>query len=266
MNEASLQVAALHSLIEGVSGPMALASTRASIERLEDEFRKHPQVDIPVIHRYAGGIYAREITIPAGTILTGRIYKEDHFDVMVSGDITVSSDDGRKRMEGFNIFPGVRGKKRAGIAHEDTRWITFCSSPEMLEDDYLDYHTVLSFDDLDKDDFLAALSELGVSEQTVREQSENVGDQEYPVDIQRSTIEGVGLFAAKDFSPDETIMPARIGNTRTIAGRYTNHSGTPNAYMDLRGGGVSLVAKNTINLKDEITVDYRMAKNLQEIK
>jgi len=148
MNQAFSQSVELDALIDGVSGVMSLQSTRENIERLEREFMKHPQVEIPVTHQHTGGIYAREITIPAGTILTGRIYKEDHFDVMISGDITVSGDDGKKRMQGFHVFKGTRGKKRAGYAHEDTRWITFCSSPEMPEEDYLDYHTVMSFAEL----------------------------------------------------------------------------------------------------------------------
>ena len=75
----------------------------------------------------------------------GKIYKDDHFDVMVYGDITVTSDDGKKRLTGFNIFPGKRGKKRAGYAHSETKWITFCSSPEMDDEAYIDHLTSTSF-------------------------------------------------------------------------------------------------------------------------
>ena len=132
-------------VISDVSGPISEASVRQKIEALESEWAKLPQVDIPVVHRFSGGIYAREIIIPEDTFLTGKIYKDDHFDVMVYGDITVTSDDGKKRLTGFNIFPGKRGKKRAGYAHSETKWITFCLSPEMDDEDYIDHLTTTSF-------------------------------------------------------------------------------------------------------------------------
>lgn len=132
-------------VISGVSGPIAEASVRMKIEALESEWAKLPQVEIPVVHRFSGGIYAREIIIPKDTFLTGKIYKDDHFDVMVYGDITVSSDEGKKRLTGFNIFPGKRGKKRAGYTHSETKWITFCASPEMDDEDYIDHLTSTSF-------------------------------------------------------------------------------------------------------------------------
>lgn len=138
----------LDSIIESVSGPIAAQSTRNSIMALEEKMKDHPQVEIPVVHRYSGGIYAREITIPAGVMLTGKIYKGDHFDVMVYGDVTVTTDEGRKRLTGFNISKGNHGKKRAGYTHAETRWITFCSSPEMADDDYIDSLTVDNFSQL----------------------------------------------------------------------------------------------------------------------
>lgn len=135
-------------LIEKVSGDISVNSVRDKIEALEAEWAKLPQVEIPVVHRFSGGIYAREITIPEDTFLTGRIYKENHFDVMVYGDVTVSSDEGKKRLTGFNIFEGNTGKKRAGYAHKETKWITFCTSEEMEDDEYLEALTCGSFDEL----------------------------------------------------------------------------------------------------------------------
>jgi len=139
----------INEIISSVSGPIAEASIRQKIEALEEEWAKLPQVDIPEVHRFSGGIYCREIIIPEDTFLTGRIWKDDHFDVMVYGDMTVTSGEGRKRLTGFNIFKGKRGKKRAGYAHSETKWITFCTSPEMDDEDYIDYHTCTSFADFE---------------------------------------------------------------------------------------------------------------------
>ena len=80
--------------IDEASGVLSNPNIRASILRLEEEVKLMPQVELPVVHRFSGGIYAREITIPAGVVLTGKIYLDDHFDVMVYGDVTVTSDEG----------------------------------------------------------------------------------------------------------------------------------------------------------------------------
>jgi len=139
----------INSLILSVSGDISAKDVQCKIEALEREWMKEPQVDIPTVGRHAGGIYAREIIIPAGTALTGRIYRDDHFDVMVYGDVTVSSDDGIKRLEGFHIFKGNKGKKRAGYTHKETKWITFCVSSEMSDDECLDALTCSSFAQLE---------------------------------------------------------------------------------------------------------------------
>ncbi len=56
--------------LDEVCGDIAAPATREAILTLEAQLSALPQVDIPVIHRFAGGIYAREITIPAGVALT----------------------------------------------------------------------------------------------------------------------------------------------------------------------------------------------------
>lgn len=299
-------------MVEYASGPIAEQSTRDKIQSLEDELKTMPQVDIPVVHRFSGGIYAREITIPAGVFLTGKIYKDDHFDVMVYGDVTVTTDNGGKRLTGFNISKGNQGKKRAGYTHEETRWITFCSSEKMADNDYIDHLTVDRFDRLDAPrwieeneirrkfeeqvsyraseyhsflagylaatgkilkaeadrlDYDSALVEFGFTEEVARSQSEDLSDQisldgDYGVLVKSSTIEGKGLYADRNFSAGEVIMPARIDGMRTIAGRYTNHAINPNTEMVMDGENINLVALADIGI-EEITTDYRASLSLQ---
>lgn len=123
---------------------------RERLNNLEQDLLKEPQIEIPVKHRFVGGMYSREITIPKNTLLTGRIHKFDHFDIMLSGDITVSTDNGEvKRITGLNILEGKAGKKRAGIAHEDTHWITFHSAEERDPEEMYEFLTCGSFQELD---------------------------------------------------------------------------------------------------------------------
>ena len=94
------------------------------IEKMESELLTLDQIQMPVEHRFINGMYAREITIPKGTILTGAVHKFDYVDIMLSGDIAVATPDGVKRLKGINIMEGPAGRKRAGYAYEDTRWLT----------------------------------------------------------------------------------------------------------------------------------------------
>lgn len=100
---------------------------RADIERLESLVLQLPQVDLRTEQALSGGVYARTIHIPAGTVLTGATHKKDHINVVI-GDITVSTDDGMKRLTGYHVIPTKAGMKRAGFAHADTVWTTLCAT------------------------------------------------------------------------------------------------------------------------------------------
>lgn len=99
----------------------------AMVERIEDLelcMLDQPQVDIPVCSNSINGMYTREIVIPKDTLLTGAVHLFDYVDIMLSGDITVATEDGPKRFTGANVLHGKAGRKRAGYTHEETRWIT----------------------------------------------------------------------------------------------------------------------------------------------
>ena len=142
-----MQVNNIESVIDtvgSVCGDIAKIETRSKLLRLEEKLKAMPQADLPVRHLFSGDIYAREIFIPGGTMLTGRMYLIDHIDMMVYGDMTVSGDEGTKRVTGYNVFPSTAGKKRAGYAHSDTLWITFCKCEIPTEEYYL---TSISIED-----------------------------------------------------------------------------------------------------------------------
>lgn len=100
---------------------------REKVEALESLILQTPQVDLNTKHDLSGGVYARTILIPAGTVLTGATHKKDHVNI-VFGDITVSTDDGMKRITGYNVIPTKAGMKRVGFAHADTAWTTVCQT------------------------------------------------------------------------------------------------------------------------------------------
>ncbi len=96
--------------------------TREQIEHLEQLLMQRPQVETPTKHYFAPGLYAREMFIPAGTVLTGAVHKTEHLALFV-GDITVWTDQGMQRLTGHHTFLSKPGAKRVGYAHADT-WCT----------------------------------------------------------------------------------------------------------------------------------------------
>jgi len=117
------------------------ACTNEAMAELERHVLTAPQIDLRTEHALMGGVYARTITIPAGTVLTGATHKKDHMNV-VCGDITVTTDSGPVRLTGYHVIPTKAGSKRAGYAHSDTTWTTLCHTEltdiEAIEDELVE--------------------------------------------------------------------------------------------------------------------------------
>lgn len=101
---------------------IADAPTMEQILRLEEHILSGPQVELPTMHFFAPGLYARQMFIRKGTVLTGAVHKTEHLAVFV-GDITVWTEGGMKRLTGHHTLVSKPGAKRVGYAHEDT-WCT----------------------------------------------------------------------------------------------------------------------------------------------
>ena len=227
------------------------SSNRAKILEYEEIVKELPQVDIPVNHHIHGGMYGREITIPAGTVITG------------------STDTGEtKRLTGFNLFKGMSGKKRAGYAHKDTHWITFHSADGDNGDEIQNYITSETFDelenfhvDINRADYFNFVNESGMTQEQIIEQVENmddmINDELEGVYISDSVISGKGLFSNERFCIGDVICQARINDKRTLAGRYSNHAVFANAEIKILNGSAEMIAIRDIEKNEEVTVNYR---------
>jgi hypothetical protein len=103
---------------------------RAKVEALEREIQRMPQVDCPLWHYFAPGLYARRMLIRKGTVLTGAVHRTEHL-CIVSGDIEVSTDEGMRRITAQQeVLSSKAGAKRVGYAHEDTIWTTVHATNE----------------------------------------------------------------------------------------------------------------------------------------
>lgn len=54
------------------------------------------QVACPVTHRFAPGVYLREIFMPADTVVIGKVHKTRHFNILIQGACLIVHNDGRR--------------------------------------------------------------------------------------------------------------------------------------------------------------------------
>lgn len=262
------------------------------VGKIEQKMLEMDQVDCPVIHRFGPGVYIREVMIPAGTFAVGHHQNFEHMNIMLRGRVTVLNDaGGATELVAPMMFVGKPGRK-IGYIHEDVVWLNVYSTDETdvetlestfitksdawLESQAAKNSMALLKNTVDSDDYSKVLAEFGFTAAQARSQAENESDMielpfgGYKIQVSSSAIEGKGLFATAAIYAGELIAPARIDGKRTIAGRFTNHSVTPNARMImLDSGDINLVATKPIagckggESGDEITINYREALSLQ---
>ena len=95
---------------------------RQKVMRMEAEMRKMKQIDIPIVHYFSNGMYIREMHVPAGVTLTGKIHRTEHLCVLSKGEVSVANEHGVKRYRAPYTISSPSGVKRAVYAHEDAVW------------------------------------------------------------------------------------------------------------------------------------------------
>ena len=88
-----------------------------------------PQLEITTRHHFAKGLYAREIVIPAGCVLTGKVHSGEHLNIVSKGRIAVWTEDGMREVSAPFTMVSRPGTKRVGLAIEETVWTTIHANP-----------------------------------------------------------------------------------------------------------------------------------------
>lgn len=128
---------------------------RRNVLAIEETIKQLPQIDPPLEHGFAPGVYARKMFIKAGVALTGKIHKYAHWNVLLRGRIVIITETGTKEMVAPAMFVSPPGTKRAGYALEDTEWVTIHPTNET------DIETIEKQIAVDTYEELAALSVNG---------------------------------------------------------------------------------------------------------
>ena len=97
---------------------------------LEAEIKKMEQVRCPVKHHFAPGIYAREIIMPAGAVIIGKIHKYAHMNIISKGCVTFTDETGTRTVQAPYTFRSNAGSKKALFIHQETVWTTIHPTDE----------------------------------------------------------------------------------------------------------------------------------------
>lgn len=103
---------------------------RDKIFAAEEYLKQQPQIDIPVQHYFSQGVYAREIKIPAGVILTGEIHKFKQLNILSAGEMSVYTEEGIKRVCAPFTVVSPPGTKRIAYTHTECVWTTIHGTDE----------------------------------------------------------------------------------------------------------------------------------------
>lgn len=109
------------------TGSKEIMGTRDEvIDVVENIIANQPQVECPVTHRFTPNMYIREVFVPAGTILTSEIHKEEHPHVLSLGKITMWDGEGGE-VTVSAPYCGITkaNARRVVLVHEDCIFTTF---------------------------------------------------------------------------------------------------------------------------------------------
>ncbi len=131
-----------------------VANFRANVEATEAFMFSLPQVTAEPVHRFAPGLYCRQLTMPADTIWMSKTHKHEHFAFIMSGSCTVISEAGRETFFAPFMMKTQAGTKRFLLIHEECTWITVHSVPPEINqvehveqiEDYLACNTLADFE------------------------------------------------------------------------------------------------------------------------
>jgi len=104
---------------------------RAAIYRLEEYIKTELEpAPVEIVHRFAPGVYTKEMLVPAGVAMTGYIHKTAHISIFLEGRMLVMNGEGSVEIEAPIVELAQPGIKRGGVALTDVRWITVHATDE----------------------------------------------------------------------------------------------------------------------------------------
>jgi len=102
---------------------LAKTGNMPQILEIESIMRGMEQIEMPVKHHFINGVYLRELFIPAGTLLTGKIHNKENFSILASGTIRITNGTDSMIISAPHVMSDKPGIKRMGYAETDVVFI-----------------------------------------------------------------------------------------------------------------------------------------------
>ena len=145
----------LPALFQPPEGPLLSSEWRQGIQALEAALRALPGHfegsgdHCPLRHGFAQGLCAREMFLPPGMLVVGRIHKQSHLSFLMVGTLLIIDEfSGRQYRQAPCWWVSERGVKRGLYALEPSALLcvfaTECTDIEALEDEL----TVTTYEEL----------------------------------------------------------------------------------------------------------------------
>jgi hypothetical protein len=99
---------------------------------LERVLSRLPQIEEQVTHHFGGGVYTRELFIPAGSLIIGKRHRHETVNMVLKGHISVFVAPGLPvhHLYAPAIFTSPPFSKKMGYAHEDTVFVNIHPTTE----------------------------------------------------------------------------------------------------------------------------------------
>jgi hypothetical protein len=89
----------------------------------------------PISKEYGCCTYARQIFIPKGTVVVGKIHRHSHHNFLMQGCLSVATEHGKEYLRAPHVFVSEPGTKKALYAEEDIILVTVHMTRFRGEDD-----------------------------------------------------------------------------------------------------------------------------------
>ena len=86
--------------------------------------KKLPQLDAPIKHHFSKGVYAREIFMPKGMLIVGKIHKTKHLNIVSQGKCVVVTPTRRIEIKAPYTFESSEGEQKVVYMLSDVIWTT----------------------------------------------------------------------------------------------------------------------------------------------
>lgn len=107
----------------------AVQPSLQQLKQLQDWGAEQPQVECPVEHFFAPGLYTRKCTIPAGSVVVGKMHRHQHPTFLMSGTVRINTDRGMETITGPHIWISQENAKRALVTLTDCVFATVHLNP-----------------------------------------------------------------------------------------------------------------------------------------